>query len=252
VKFNRRIAHAGSAYAYVGKAFGWRWGVLAGWTLLLTYLTYAAGTTALIGNFVDAAVHNYSTQANGVWFVARDVGLLLAGVCAYRDVKLAGRLMLVLEGVSVLAIIVLSLAILARVAGTTGLLLEPFKPATDKHWSGIGYGMVFCVLSFAVFEGAATLGEETRNPHRNIAIAILGTCVLAGAFYVFVSYAQVVGFGGDSTRNLALSRAPLNDLAIRYVSRNFATAIDLAAAHQRILMCPWFVERRSPHAVCTE
>lgn len=53
VRFSRRVAHAGSAYAYIGQSFGWRWGFLAGWTLLLTYVTYAAGVTALIGNFLQ-------------------------------------------------------------------------------------------------------------------------------------------------------------------------------------------------------
>jgi len=77
-------------------------------------------------------------------------------------------------------------------------------------------------------EGAVTLGEETQNPQRNIPIAILTTCVLAGVFYVSVSYAQVIGFGVDATTRLANSSAPLTNS--RYVSRPFGTAIDLAAA----------------------
>lgn len=230
VRFSRRVAHAGSAYAYIGQSFGWRWGFLAGWTLLLTYITYAAGVTALIGNFFQAAVQNYGFRASGLWFLSSVGGLLLAGVCAYRDVKLAGRLTLVMEAVSVTAIIFLSLVILTKLAGSGRLSLAPFVPAAGTRWSGVGYALVFCVLSFAGFEASATLGEETRNPHRNIPIAILGTCALAGIFYVFVTYAQVVGFGIDSTNDLASASAPLNDLANRYVSHNFATAIDLAAA----------------------
>ena len=31
VRFSRRVAHAGSAYAYIGQTFGWRWGFVAGW-----------------------------------------------------------------------------------------------------------------------------------------------------------------------------------------------------------------------------
>lgn len=230
VRFSRRVAHAGSAYAYIGRAFGWRWGFLAGWTLLLTYLTYAAGATALIGTFLQAALENYGVRPSGLWFAWSVSGLVLASFCAYRDVRLAGRLMLVLEALSVAAIIFLSLAILGKVARTGGLSFLPFVPATDTRWSGVGYALVFCVLSFAGFEASATLGEETHNPHRNIPIAILGTCALAGVFYVFVTYAQVVGFGIDSTKDLAGASAPLNDLANKYVSRNFASAIDLAAA----------------------
>jgi amino acid transporter len=229
VKFSRRVAHAGSAYAYIGHAFGWRWGFLAGWTLLLTYLSYAAGVTALIGNFLQAAVQNYGLRPSGLWFISSATGLLLAAFCAYRDVRLAGRLMLVLEVLSVAAIIFLSLTILGKLAGTGRLSVAPFIPAT-RHWSGIGYALVFCVLSFAGFEAAATLGEETHNPHRNIPIAILGTCGLTGVFYVFVTYAQVLGFGIDSAKDLAGASAPLNDLARKYVSRNFAAAVDLATA----------------------
>jgi amino acid transporter len=54
VSFGRRVPHAGSVYAYISQAFGQRWGFVAGWTLLLTYLTYAiinlAGTAAEAGD----------------------------------------------------------------------------------------------------------------------------------------------------------------------------------------------------------
>lgn len=231
VSFSRRVAHAGSAYAYIGYTFGWRWGFVAGWTLLLTYLTYAAGVSALIGNFLQAAAQNSGIHLRGLWLAFSVAGLLLAGFCAYRDVKLAGRLMLLLEGISVFAILFLCVVVLIRVGASHGFSAEPFIPVPGfKAWSGIGYALVFCVLSFAGFEGATTLGEETRNPHRSIPIAILATCALAGVFYVFVTYAQVIGFGIGATTGLANSSAPLNELAVRYVSRPFATAIDLAAA----------------------
>jgi amino acid transporter len=59
VGFSRRIAHAGSAYAYVGHTFGHRCGFIAGWTLLLTYVTYAGGVGALVGSFLQVAVQNF-------------------------------------------------------------------------------------------------------------------------------------------------------------------------------------------------
>ena len=57
VAFSRRIAHA-SAYAHVSHSFGSRRGFIAGWTLLLTYLTYAGGASALVGRFLQAAMQN--------------------------------------------------------------------------------------------------------------------------------------------------------------------------------------------------
>jgi amino acid transporter len=231
IAFSRRIAHAGSAYAYVRHTFGRRCGFIAGWTLLLTYLAYAAGVSALVGSFLQAAMQNCGLNLASLWVVISVGAVLLATYCAYRDMRIAARLMLALEGLSILAILVLSCVILGKHALARGLPVTPFMPeGRFDGWSGIGYGLVFTILSFAGFEGAATLGEEVMNPRRNIPIAIAGTVILAGVFFVFVSYAQVIGYGLDRIEMLGNAAAPLNDLAIKYVSKDFATAVDIATA----------------------
>jgi amino acid transporter len=231
VAFGRRIAHAGSAYAYVSHTFGPRCGFIAGWTLLLTYLAYAGGVSALVGSFLDAAVQNYCLHLSSPWIVFSTAAIAAATYCAHRDMRIAGRLMLVLEGLSVSAVLALSCIIVFNAAAASTLPVAPFIPAAEFHgWSGVGSGLVFAVLSFAGFEGAATLGEELTHPRRSIPIAVLGTVILAGVFFVFVSYSQVIGYGVDQIQMLANAAAPLNDLAIKYVSKDFATAIDLAVA----------------------
>jgi amino acid transporter len=92
-----------------------------------------------------------------LWIVFGVGAILLATYCAYRDVRIAARLMLALEGLSVLAILVLSGLIVAKVAAAIGLPVAPFIPSAE-----------FTVLSFAGFEGAATLGEKVMNPRHNI------------------------------------------------------------------------------------
>ena len=47
----------------------------------------------------------------------------------------------------------------------------------------MGFGMVFSVLSFGGFEGAATLGEETHNPRRNIPIALFCTVIVSAVVF---------------------------------------------------------------------
>ncbi len=230
VAFARRVAHAGSAYAYIAREFGLRAGFVAGWTLMLTYLSYGAGTAMLAGNFVDAAVADLKPKAPHIWVAVSILSVVLAMALAFRNMRLATHVMLVLEAVSVLAIIVLGVIVLKAVGGTGGLSAAPFTPDPSSGWSGVGYGMVFAVLSFAGFEGAATLGEETGDPNRSIPIAVLGTVIMAGAFYVFASYVQVVGFGLANMKSLASDSAPFNTLALRFASRNFAIVLDLAAA----------------------
>lgn len=231
IAFTHRVAHAGSAYAYISHTFGSRMGFVAGWSLLLTYLGFATGQAALVGSFTAAALKGFSIDIGSSWLVVSGIALLLAWWLAYRDMRLAGRLMLALEAVAVTGILVLCVAILLRVRPGLETTAASFRPSADFNgWSGLGFAMVFCILSFGGFEGAATLGEETHNPRRNIPLALLFTVIASGLFFIFVAYCEVVGFGPNGIRALGKSEAPLNELALRYVSPGMAIALDLAAA----------------------
>src|SRR5579875_3293993 len=129
VAFARRVAHAGSAYAYITRQFGARAGFVTGWALLLTYLVYGSGTAVLVGNFIDAALENGKIAVPGLWVWVSIAAVLIAILFAYRNMRLAARLMLALEAVSVLAIIVLGVTVLAAVGAKGGLSAAPLMPA---------------------------------------------------------------------------------------------------------------------------
>jgi amino acid transporter len=229
--FTRRVAHAGSAYAYIAHTFGNRAGFVAGCALLLTYIGFATGLAALVGSFIAEALKGFGIEIGSGWLALSAAAMALAWWLAYRDMRFAGRLMLALEALVIVVIIGLCISILRQVSPSAELTAAAFTPSADYNgWAGIGFGLVFCVLSFAGFEGAATLGEETHDPRRNIPIALLGTVIGSGLFFVFVSYCEVAGFGLEGVKDLAKSEAPLNDLALRYASRHLAIGLDLAAA----------------------
>jgi len=231
IAFTHRVADAGSAYAYISHTFGNRMGFIAGWSLLLTYLGFATGQAALIGSFTAAALKGLSIDIGAAWLGVGGGAMLLAWWLAFRDMRLAGRLMLGLEAAAMAGILALCVSILIQVRPGMLQTAASFQPsASFNGWSGLGFAMVFCVLSFGGFEGAATLGEETRNPRRNIPIALLVTVIGSGLFFTFVAYCEVVGFGADGITALGKSDAPLNDLALRYATPRLAIALDLAAA----------------------
>jgi len=187
--FTHRVAHAGSAYAYISHTFGSRAGFIAGWTLLLTYLGFSTGFAALVGSFTCAALKGFGIEAGNGWIAIGAGGMVLAWWLAYRDMRLASRLMLLLEAVAIIAIVGLCISILRQVHPDLGRIGASFRPTSQYNgWVGVGFGMVFSILSFSGFEGAATLGEETINPRRNIPIALLGTVLGSGVFFVFVAY----------------------------------------------------------------
>jgi amino acid transporter len=229
--FTHRVSNAGSAYAYISHTFGSRIGFVAGWCLLLTYLGFATGQAALVGSFTAAALKGLSIDVKSLWIAVGVGAMVVAWWLAFRDMRLAGRLMLALEAAAVAGIVGLCVAILLQVRPGVSEAIASFQPSANfGGWSGLGFGMVFCILSFGGFEGAATLGEETHDPRRNIPIALLATVLGSGLFFTFVAYCEIVGFGAGGIKELAKSEAPLNDLALRYASPRLAIALDLAAA----------------------
>ncbi len=228
IQFSRYFSHSGSVYAFNGIALGSRAGFFSGWALFGTYLAFTAASTAEAGNFAETFFSDLHVNIN--WLPLAIAAGVIIWVLAYSDIALSTRLTLILEGVSILLIAILTVIILSRGGASGQLTAEPFTPG-NQPFSNVGLAAVFGFLSFAGFEGAATLGEETRNPRRNIPLAILVAVAGTGIFYVIVTYAQTVGFGTSDAgiKAFAASTAPLGDLGQRYVGTTMAALINLGA-----------------------
>jgi amino acid transporter len=73
------------------------------------------------------------------------------------------------------------------------------------------------------------VAEETRNPRRNLPIALIGSVVLTGLWFTFAMYSIIVGYGTKHVSQIASASAPLHDLAQRYIAGWYANLVDLAA-----------------------
>jgi amino acid transporter len=129
--------------------------------------------------------------------------------------------------------VIVVVVIFARVfAGTApsdqSFTLSPFTPPSGVTLGTVAFAAVFGLLSFGGFEGAASLGEETNNPRRDIPRAIATAVISMGIFYTIVMLAQTLGFGVDKqgTESFANSSAPLGDLSRSYVGPIMADAIN--------------------------
>ena len=103
-------------------------------------------------------------------------------------------------------------------------------------------GVVFGFLSFAGFEAAATLGEETRQPRRDIPRAILGVAIFGGIYFFLVTAVEVMGFGTSAKGVTAFinSTSLIGDLGTSYVSSwlgNVITAGAMISAFGCALAC---------------
>jgi amino acid transporter len=227
VEFARKYAHAGSIYAFTGRSFGPRFGFISAWVVLFAYIMFAFAVAVLSANFLESALSLMNVQVS--WIIPAIAFFLIMWFLAHRSVKLSTRTTMVIEGVSILVILILSGVILAR-GGAHGISGTPFKIGSGGL-SKVALASVFGFLSFAAFEGAATLGEETRDPKRAIPRALAAAVLVTGIFYIFCIWVQAEGFGTTSAgvTSFASSSAPLASLAQSYVGTAMALTIDFGA-----------------------
>lgn len=234
IRLSRYFSHAGSVYAFSGVTLGPRAGFFSGWALLGTYLAFTCASTAEAGLFGGAFFDGIGVSID--WFVIAAVAAVLIAVLAYGDIRVATRSLLGLEGISVTLIVILLVVIVAKLLGGSApngqsITLDAFRIPGGTSLDAVATAAVFGFLSFAGFEGAASLGEETDNPRREIPRAIRTAVLASGAFYIVCILVQTWGFGASAggAKTFAASASPLGDLAKSYVGSSMADAINFGA-----------------------
>ena len=236
IRLSRYFSHAGSVFAFTGVTLGPQAGFFSGWALLGTYIAFTCASTAEAGTFGVAFF-----QGTGIWHGADYLVIaLVAGVIiaflAFGDIRVATRSLLGMEGISVTLIVILMIVIVVKLIGGTAphhqtITVDAFKIPSGTSFSAVASAAVFGFLSFAGFEGAAALGEETDNPRREIPRAIRNAVVAAGIFYILCILVQTWGFGATAggAKAFAGSTAPLGDLARSYVGSWMGDLINAGA-----------------------
>jgi amino acid transporter len=236
IRLTRHFNHAGSTYALNGVTLGPHVGFLSGWGLMGTYLAFTAASTAEVGLFGESFFGGTGIWHSPEWIVIALVAAVLIAIVAYSDVRITTRSLLAIEAVSVTLILILVVWIYVKVIGGSApngqhFTLKPFSVPHGVKFGTVAFATVFGFLSWAGFEGAAALGEETDSPRRNIPLAIAGAVAITGVLYVLIMLAQSLGFGlGPSgVKAFSSSGAPLGDLSKSFISNGYANVVDFGA-----------------------
>src|ERR671937_922352 len=129
----------------------------------------------------------------------------------YRDIRISTTAGVILGAFEIAVFGALAVWMLISNAGD--VTLQPFNPNHAKgDWSGVFRGMVFAILAFIGFEAAAPLGEEAKHPRRTVPLAVVGSALAIGLFYVLCSYAWVFGAGFDHLVKQATGADPWRNL----------------------------------------
>jgi amino acid transporter len=210
-EYSKREASPGSLYVVAAKGLGPIWGVLGGWSLLIGYVFTGAAVVSGAANYLLLLFQQPPIEHGGVALAIVFSLTVVAGAwyLAYRDIKLSTRCTLLLECATVLLILVIAGATLARRGHAIDVQQLALRGSTS---GGVRLGLVLAFFSFVGFEAATVVGTETRNPFRTVPLAVLLSVVLSGLFFTLVAYAVVGAFHGLAP-TLDKSDAPLNQIA---------------------------------------
>ncbi|BAU11844.1 amino acid permease-associated region [Leptolyngbya sp. NIES-3755] len=206
-QFARRSASPGSLYSYIVKGLGPTAGVLSGWGLILAYLFTGMSTLCGFAIFGQKLLGYVGIHTHILTLFA--VGVAAAWYAAYKDIQLSAKLMLLLEGASIASILLLGILIW----GHHEFAIDPAQLTLQNATpGGITAGIVLVVFGFSGFESSTSLGDEAKDPLKSIPKSVMQSTILAGVFFIFMAYVEVLGFQGAST-DLAKTEAPLDFLA---------------------------------------
>jgi amino acid transporter len=166
------------------------------------------------------------------WYVFGAIMMVLVLILNYLGVRLAIRAMLTFAAVSFIPMLFLAGAIIVK-GGADGNTLQVFNPGQTSLFGvtggGVLGGILLGILLFVGFEAAASIGEESSDPHKSIPRAVLATVAASSLFFVIMAYAISIGYGKAAVSKGAWAADPaaLNTMATEYVGRWLGTIIDL-------------------------
>jgi amino acid transporter len=198
-QYAKRIHAAGALYDYVSNGLGQTIGAAAGWLYYGGTIILTTGLGVLIGGYVHDILLPTLGLEDGllpIWLWNAIWAALLFAIL-YLGVQISTRVQLTLALVSVVAVLLFFIKVIADL-GSDNDLATVFDPGSSPDgFSGILFGVLYGVLIFVGFETAANLAEETAEPSRHIPRAILFSVIVVSLFYLIAAYTEVAGFGFD-------------------------------------------------------
>ena len=177
----RREPVAGGFTAYIERAFGRRWGAMAGWLFLAQVPTGSVVAGLIAGSYLAAP---FGLGREGVFLIG---GSLVVAAFALNLVglRIAGAVQgLVTAGVLGLVIVILVFAV-------RDVRWDAFTPFAPVGWSAVGVAATQLFWAFVGWEAITPLAEEFRNPERDLVRASLVSVGLVAVLYLALAVVTI-------------------------------------------------------------
>ena len=192
-KMARVYPSAGSAYTYVGQEIHAGLGYLTGWAMVMDYILNPLICTIICSKLTQNILPEIPYWALAIFYAVFFSVLNLGGV------KTSARINEVLAAGMTVVVVIFFAFVIRFVLGYhqrgPGFFTEPFYNPATFNLSAIGRGTSLAVLTYIGFDGISTFSEEVENPRRNIMLATVLVCVVAGVLSAAEVYAAQLVWG---------------------------------------------------------
>lgn len=192
-KMARAYPSAGSAYTYVGQEIHPGLGYLTGWAMVMDYIL-----NPLICTIICSKLTQNILPGVPYWILA----VAFAGfftLLNLRGIKTSARINEVLAAGMTIVVVIFFAFVIRFLWGMheygPRFFSLPFYDPSTFNFGSIGRGTSLAVLTYIGFDGISTFSEEVENPRRNIMLATVLVCLLAGVLSSIEVYAAQLVWG---------------------------------------------------------
>jgi putrescine importer len=192
-KMARVYPSAGSAYTYVGREIHPALGYITGWAMVMDYILNPLICTVICSKLTQNILPEVPYWILAIFFASMFTVLNL------RAVKTSARINEVLAAGMTIVVIIFFAFVIRFILGLEHLgsafFLQPFYNPATFSFKAVFHGTSIAVLTYIGFDAISTFSEEVENPRRNIMLATVLVCLLAGVLSAVEVYAAQLVWG---------------------------------------------------------
>jgi len=200
----KHMSSAAGIASYVGKAIHSGFGFVVAWAYPFVYLCAVPYLCLVFGNLLAGAIipSGEGSAFTAIWVIGTIACLAGAFAMNFFGASFGARLGLILGLSEIIVFVVLAIWMIGSAGDRNTLSVFTPEYATAPSFEGMGgvfAASIYGFLAFIGFEAAASLAAETKNPKRNVPLAVVGAALIVGLFFVLTTYALTVFFGPNNT-----------------------------------------------------
>ena len=200
-QFSKRTASARGYYGYASMSLGHGTGFFTSYI----YILYQIANLMFVFSFFIMIFNPALEYITGInipfYFSVIIISLLImpSFYMVYRGLRPSFRSQIILNSIEIAFVVIISVEIIITSHDNS---IIPFTPVSGYKSLFLGF-ITGSFLAYTGYGSIVPLGEEAREPKRNIGIAILAMILIIGVLDLLISYALVVGFGINSMDNFS-------------------------------------------------